>query len=156
MDRHLAFRADVSAKLAGTPLIDARLVHPKPATFAMSSSFYHRELRAVYETYYEREPHFEYESYDCSSGYGTSAVHRTSSRSVTRYVPVARQRRVTRWVDVADAECQAMRRFSPAQNRVYLLQYNFQEHGACSLSCFEQAPNNDVTFTNSPCPAGTP
>ena len=156
VDGHLALRNDAPARLAIAPLIDASLVHPIPATFVMSSRFYHQELRSVYETYYEQEPHYETESYDCSYGYGSNAVHSTCTRSVTRDVQVARQRYVTKWVDVTDAECQATTRFSPAKDRVYLLQYSFQEQGACSLSCFEQVPNPDGTFANSTCSAAPP
>ena len=156
VDDHSALVSEVPASLARAPRIDAGLVHPTPATFVMSNRFLHQELREVYETYYEQEPYSDYESYDCSSGYGTNAVHRSCSRSVTRYRSVPRQRRVSKLVDVTDAECRAARRFSPALGRVYLLQYSFQEHAACSLSCFEQVPNSDGTFTNSPCPSAPP
>lgn len=156
VDEHVAFQAEVPAGLSREPRIDVSLVHPVPATFAVSSSFYHRELRQVEETYYEQEPHLEYESYDCSSGFGTSAVHRSCTRNVTRYVQVPHRRWVPKWVDVVDAECQALARFRPAKDRVYLLQYNFQEHRACSLSCFEQSSNSDGTFTNASCPSAPP
>jgi hypothetical protein len=70
-----------------------------------------------------------------------------------RYRSVTRYRWVSKLVDVTDAECQATKRFAPLADRVYLMQYTFQEHRACSLSCFEQVPNSDGTFTNLPCPA---
>jgi hypothetical protein len=63
---------------------------------------------------------------------------------------------VQKWVDVIDASCKADQRFTPAVDRVYLLQYSFQENRACSLSCFEQAPNGDGTFKNAPCPPAPP
>ncbi|MET0794144.1 MAG: hypothetical protein ABW061_21660 [Polyangiaceae bacterium] len=156
VDGHSALRSQVPARLASAPRIDASLVHPKPATFTMLSSFFHQEMRQVSETYYEQESYSDYESYDCSSGYGSSAVHRSCSRSVTRYRSIPRQRTVSKLVDVTDAECRATNRFTPAVGRVYLLQYSFQEHAACSLSCFEQVPNSDGTFTNAPCPPAPP
>lgn len=152
VDGHSVLHADVPASLASAPRIDVSLVHPTPATFAMSSRFFHQELRYVDETYYEQEPYSDFESYDCSSGFGTNAVHRSCSRSVTHYRSVPRFRRVSKLVDISDGECQASKRFSPAVNRVYLMQYSFQEHAACSLSCFEQTPNDDGTFSNAPCP----
>ncbi len=153
VDDHALLNQQLTATQASAPLIDASLVYPVPATFVMSNDFFHRELRSVDETYYEQEMYFDNESYDCSSGFGTSAVHSTCSRMVTRYRPVTRYRQVMKLVDVIDATCRAARRFAPAANRVYLLQYNYQEHGACSLACFEQAPNADGTFTSSRCPA---
>ena len=156
VDDHSALVSEVPASLASAPRIDASLVYPTPATFVMSNRFFHQEMREVDETYYEQQPYTDYESYDCSSGYGTNAVHRTCSRTVTNYRSVTRYRRVSKLVDVTDAECRAARRFSPAVDRVYLMQYSYQEHGACSLSCFEQMPNSDGTFTNSPCPIAPP
>ena len=152
VDDHRAFAAQVPARLALAPRIDSSLVHPTPATFAMTSSFSHQEMRTVQEAYYVQEPYTQYESYDCSSGYGTNAVHRSCSRTATHYRSVTHHRWVTKMVDVVDAECRAGHRFAPAVNRVYLLQYSFQEHGACSLSCFEQVPNSDGTFRNLTCP----
>lgn len=156
VDDHSLLRQRTAASLASTPLIDSALVFPVPATFVMSNDFSHQELRSVQETYYEQEMYMDNESYDCSSGYGTSASYRTCSRMVTRYRSVPRYRQVLKWVDVTDAACSASHRFAPAVGRVYLLQYNFQEHGACSLACFEQAPNPDGTFTNSTCPVALP
>jgi len=152
VDDHRAFAADVPAALASAPRIDSSLVHPAPATFGMASSFYHQEMRTVRESYYEQEPYSSYESYNCGSG----TSYRSCSRSVTHYRSVTRYRTVTKLVDVVDAQCQAQRRFAPAVGRVYLLQYSFQEHGACSLSCFEQAPNSDGTFQNLICPVAPP
>jgi len=152
VDDHLLLDNQVPAVLAREPRIDSSLVHPTPATFAQSSQFFHTETRLVDETYYEQEPYTDLESYSCGSGYGTNAVYRTCTRSVTRYRSVSRHRQVYKRVEVTDAACSALLRFAPAVDRVYLLQYSFQEHQACSLSCFEQAPNPDGTFSNSPCP----
>jgi hypothetical protein len=153
VDEHSVLRGDVPASLASAPRIDVSLVHPTPATFVMASRFFHQELRNVEETYYDQESYSDFESYDCSSGFGTNAVHRSCSRSVTRYRSVPRHRWVSKLVEVSDGECRASKRFSPAADRVYLMQYSFQEQGACSLSCFEQSPNSDGTFSNAPCPA---
>jgi hypothetical protein len=156
VDDHSLLHNRIAATLASAPLIDSSLVYPTPATFVMSSTFSHQELHSVDETYYDQEMYSDFESYDCSSGFGTNAVHRTCSRTVTRYRPITRYRQVMRMVDVTDAECRAANRFAPAVDRVYLLQYNYQEHGACSLACFEQAPNPDGTFSNTTCPAAPP
>jgi hypothetical protein len=153
VDDHSALSSQVPAGLSREARIDSSLVYPTPATFVMTSSFFHQEMQQVQETYYEQEMYMDSESYDCSSGFGTSAVHRSCSRMVTRYRPITRYRWVSRLVDVTDAECSAQSRFSPAAEHVYLLQYTFQEHRACSLSCFEQLPNPDGTFTNATCPA---
>ena len=156
VDDHSVVRSQVPAALATEARIDSSLVFPVPATFVMSNTFFHQELRTVEETYYDQETYSDTESYDCSSGFGTSAVHRTCYRPVTHYHSVRRTRWVNKLVDVIDAQCEASRRFAPAVNHVYLLQYSFQEHAACSLSCFEQAPNSDGTFTSSKCPAAPP
>jgi hypothetical protein len=156
LDDHLAFAAEVPAGLASAPRIDSSLIHPMPASFDMSSSFFHQEMRTVQESYWVQEPYSKYESYDCSSGHGTKAVHRTCSRNATHYRTVTRHRWVSKRVNVVDAECQAQNRFAPAAGRVYLLQYSYQEHGACTLSCFEQVPNSDGTFRNLNCPIAPP
>jgi len=153
VDDHRALSAEVPSGLASAPLIDPILVHPVPARFTIASSFYHLEWHTVQEPYFIQEPYTEYESYDCSSGYGTNAIHRTCSRTATRYRSVTRYRWVSKRVEVIDAQCTADHRFAPAAGRVYLLQYSFQEHRACSLSCFEQVPNSDGSFRNLTCPA---
>jgi len=156
VDDHVALVSEVPVSLASVPRIDARLVYPTAATFEMWSRFFHQEQQDVDETYYEQVPYLDFESYDCGSGIGTSAVHNSCSRAVTRYRSETRYRRVSKLVDVTDAACRVARRFSPAPNHVYLLQYSFQEHRACSLSCFEQVPNRDGTFANLVCPAAPP
>ena len=156
VDEHRALAAGVPASLALSPRIDALLVHPAPATFQMHGRFLHQETQTVLETYYQQEMYFDTESYDCSSGFGTNASHRTCTRQVTRYRQVPHQHWVSRVVDVTDAACAAQNRFTPAADRVYLLQFNFQEHQACSLSCFEQVPGEGQTFKNLPCPPAPP
>ena len=156
VDDHDALAAEVPASLALAPRIDALLVHPIPATFQMHARFFHQEMQSVLETYYVEEMYQETETYDCSSGFGANASYRSCTRQVTRYRQVPRQHWVTRVVDVTDAACGAQNRFTPAQDRVYLLQFNFQEHQACSLSCFEQVPGEGQTFRNLPCPPAPP
>jgi hypothetical protein len=145
----------VPAGLAAAARIDTVLVHPAPATFLMAGRFFHHQYQLVDETYYEQEMYQDSETYNCGSGTGSSS-YRTCTRQVTRYRSVPRHRQVTKLVEVTDAECEAQRRISPAPDKVYLLQYSFQEHSACSLSCFEQVPNSDGSFQNLPCPATPP
>jgi hypothetical protein len=152
VDDHSALRDEVPAQLAGSPRIDVTLVHPIPATFVMKSRFFHLESRLVDETYYEQESYQDTESYSCGSG----TSYQSCTRSVTRYRSVPRHRMVTKLVEVTNAECEAQRRFAPATDKVYLLQYSFQENRACSMSCFEQVPNSDGSFQNLPCPAAPP
>jgi len=152
VDDHAALQTAVPIGLAREARIDSSLVYPTPATFLMSSAFTHSEMRMVSETYYVQELYTEYENYSC----GTATSYRSCSRSVTRSRSIPRTRTVLRSVDITDAECRAATRFAPAVDRVYLLQFNFQEQGACALSCFEQVPNSDGTFSNSTCPAAAP
>lgn len=156
VDGHRVLALEDAAALASTPRTDPSMIHPLPATFEMHSLFFHHELRTVRESYQHREPHMEMERYDCSSGSGASAVHRTCSRSVTKYRYITKYRTVTKQVEVSDGECGASTRFTPAPDGVYLLQYSYQDRGACSLSCFQQTPNPDGTFTNARCPAAPP
>jgi hypothetical protein len=151
VDDHLAYAASTSASLGAAARIDALLLHPTPAELTMASIFFHQETQQVYETYYEQVPTTDYETYDCSSGSGTSRSYRSCTRSVTRYRSEPRQRWVTRVVDVDDGSCQTGLRFAPMAGRVYLLQYSFQQHGVCSLSCFEQLPQADGSFQNRRC-----
>lgn len=156
VDDHLLFQGDVPVQLAQVPRIDASLVHPVPATFVMSSSFFHAEARQVMETYYVQESYSGTESYSCNSGSGANVSYRTCTRSVTRYRSVPRTRWVTKIVEVPDGACQAQSRFAPLPKRVYLLQYSYQEPSACSLSCFEQLPNADGSFHTQACPPAPP
>jgi hypothetical protein len=152
VDGHDALHTSTPIGLAREARVDSSLVFPAPATFVMSSAFTHEEMRMVTETYYEQESHMESESYSC----GTGTSYQSCTRMVTRYRSVPRTRTVMKSVTVTDSECRAANRFAPAVDRVYLLQFNFQENGACALSCFEQVPNSDGTFTNSQCPAAPP
>lgn len=156
VDGHRVFALEDHSALASAPRTDPSLVHPVPATYSMQSQFFHREMRTVYESYQDRQPYTTMQSYDCSSGFGANAVHRTCSRSVTDYHYVTKHRWVTKQVEVSDGECHTALRFNPAVDHVYLLQYSYQESGACSLSCFEQVANPDGSFTDSHCPAAPP
>jgi hypothetical protein len=152
IDGHPAYRATSDAFLAESPRIDAVLVHPAPATFISSATFFHVEMRLVQETYYVSEPYTTMESYSC--GFGTT--FRTCTRMATHYRQVMRTRMVTRAVEVPDAACASEVRFLPAVDASYLLQLNFQEDRACTLSCFEQVPRGNGEFENRACPPAPP
>lgn len=144
--------AEVPAQLAQAPRIDAALIHPAPSTFAVSSLFFHIEPQQVLESYLDNESYYE-SSYDCGAGYGVALSDAGCSPPVTRYRNSSPTRWVTKIVQVADGYCQASTRFWPKPEHVYLLQYNYQEHAACSLSCFEQVKSPDGSFRNLPCPS---
>jgi hypothetical protein len=59
---------------------------------------------------------------------------------------------VTKQVEVSDGNCERGLRFAPQDGRSYLLQYTYQTHGVCSLSCFEQVPRGAGEFENRACP----
>jgi hypothetical protein len=148
VDEYLALSADEPAGVAAAPRTDAILIRPVPATISVSNSFYHLATRAVEDTYFEEESYQDTETYNC----GVGTEFRTCTRSVTRYRSVPR----TRWVDriepQVDGACERGWRLAPAAGRTYLLQYTYQEHGACSLSCFEQVPTGAGQFEHRPCP----
>jgi hypothetical protein len=156
IDRHRAYALTSPASLASTPRMDSILVHPVPATAAVTSKFFHTEWQLVRESYTEQEPYYTTESYDCSTGYGTSRSHRTCTRSVTRYRSVTKYRMVNREVEIPDGECNRTLRFAPAVGRVYLLQFTYGGHQACQLSCFEQLPLPGGEFQNVACAVPPP
>jgi len=149
VDEHYAYRSGVPSQLAATPRIDSILVYPTPATFEMSNRFFHVEMRQEYESYTVQTPYTSTESYSCGSG----TSYQTCTRTVTNYHSETRYRWVTRPVEVSDGACNSELRFVPSANRVYLLQYNYQEPNVCSLACFEQVPAAEGTFQNQPCVA---
>jgi hypothetical protein len=152
VDGHSAYDGMSAAVLAGTAHTDSILVWPVQAGYAFRSSFFHTEMQQVNETYYEQVSSFESESYSC----GSSGSYQTCTRMVTREHMEPRQRWVTREVDVSDGQCETGMRFSAMVNHVYLLQYTYQDAGACSLACFEQVPQSDGTFENRPCLVALP
>lgn len=156
IDEHSALRENAASGLVRGARTDAILVHPVPSTFVFESAFSHTEARLVQESYQVSHTVYRMETYDCSSGFGSSKSYRTCSRSVPHTDYETRYRHVWRQVTVTDAACDAGYRFWPRQGRVYLLQYTFSAHAACSLSCFEQVPEEGGAFKNVPCPAAPP
>jgi hypothetical protein len=148
VDEYRAYGQTIDAEMARSPRNDAVLVHPRPATMSVDATFFHHETKRVMETYTEQEPYSTTESYSC----GTGTSFRTCTRPTTKYRSVSKTRWVTKTVEVVDKTCQAAVRFAPARNASYLLQYTFQDHKACALSCFEQTPDPAGGLRNSPCP----
>jgi hypothetical protein len=155
VDEHAALRASVASRIGGAPRTDAFLAHPVPGTFAVSSGFFHTEMQMVRESYQESHTEYRSESYDCSSGFGSNKSYRTCTRSSPHTVYETKYRDVMRQVEVSDGQCTQGVRFAPRDRHVYLLQYTYHNHSACSLSCFEQvqAPEG---FKNLPCPLAPP
>jgi hypothetical protein len=156
IDEHVALEQASLSRLADAPRTDALLVHPVPSTVSFRSVYSHSEQRLVHESYQEPRTVYETESYDCSSGFGSSKSFRTCTRSVPRTSYETRYRDVWRTVQVTDADCSAAYRFSPRAGRVYLMQYTYHAQSVCSLSCFEQVPEEGGTFKNLPCPPAPP
>lgn len=156
IDEHSALRDSVATRIVQGARTDAILVHPVPSTFVVGSLFFHMETRLVHESYQVSHTEYRYESYDCSSGFGSNRSYRSCSRSVPHTVYETKYRDVWRQVQVTDAACDAGYRFSPRDQRVYLLQYTYHARSVCSLSCFEQVPEEGGTFKNLPCPAAPP
>lgn len=156
LDEHRAFEGLSSSRLANEARGVAVLVHPVPASVAVRSEFFHSEMRLVQESYTETVPRYETETYDCSTGFGATRNYRTCTRPVTRYSSELKYRWVHKQVDVSDGACTRTLRFAPVAGHVYLLQYTYYDHGACSLSCFEQQATGPGQFRNAPCPAAPP
>jgi hypothetical protein len=152
IDEHAALREGVISAVAAEPRTDALLAHPIPSTFEVSSNFFHVESRMVTESYQVPQHHYRTESYSC--GFGQSTHMCTRSVSTTTYE--TRYRTVLRQVEVSDGHCGRALRFFPQNQHVYLLQYTYHAHGACSLSCFEQVAGPEGTFQNRACPAAPP
>lgn len=152
VDDHSAYSGVVPSALGRSARTDSTLVWPVQANYSFSSDFFHTELKQEYETYYEQVSSMESESYSC----GSAGSYQTCTRMVTRYHTEPRQRWVTKTVEVSDGACEASMHFAALADRVYLLQYSYQEARACSLSCFEQVPQSDGTFQNQPCLVALP
>jgi hypothetical protein len=153
IDEHTALRDVAPARLAQSARTDSILVHPVPSTFELGARFLHVETQLVRESYQVPYTTYEYETYDCSSGYGSNRTYRSCSRSVPRTHWETRYRDVWRQVEVTDGACSSALRFAPRDGRVYLLQYTYHDRSVCSLSCFEQVPQEAGTFRNLPCAA---
>lgn len=149
VDEHAALREGTHAAVGRAPRTSSILAHPGPATFLVSSNFFHRETRLVTESY--REPHTTYrmQSYNCGSG----TSYRTCTRSVSHTEYTTKYRTVTKQVQVSDGSCDSAIRFAPQDQHVYLLQYSYQAPSVCSLACYEQVQGPGGTFKNLPCPA---
>jgi hypothetical protein len=141
IDEHLALSEERPSELARQAATDAILVHPRPGDFVVESQFSHIESRTVDEPYYEQESYMDAEQYPCG-GFGESS--RTCTRPVTRFRSVPQTRSVTRMEEVSDGSCRRTIRLAPAVGRTYLLQYTYQEDGACALSCFEQRASQEA------------
>jgi len=106
-----------------TPRNEAIRIRLEPARMGMSTKFFHTYTTTSVESY----------SYMC----GKSTC--TGSRTVTHTHTVV------------DGACKAGVSFTPVQNQIYVLQYDFFGHGNCSLKCFEQHHRGDGEFDLRPC-----
>jgi hypothetical protein len=157
VDDHRAYESVSPSGVAHAPLTSAILIHPIPATVHVTTRFFHSETRMVDETYTQQVPHYETESYDCSTGFGTTRSFRMCTRPTTRYTSETKHRTVSKAVEVPDGACEGAVRFAPADQHVYLVQYTYQDDGACHLSCVEQIPSGSAgEFRNEPCSAAPP
>lgn len=156
IEEHSALRQSTLSRLAQAARTDALLVHPLPSTVEVFARFFHVEMQLVHESYQVSHTTYDYESYDCSSGFGSNRTFRTCSRTVphTRYE--TRYRDVWRQVPVTDGACSSAFRFAPRDGRVYLMQYTYHDQSVCSLSCYEQIPEEGGTFKNLPCVQAPP
>jgi hypothetical protein len=148
----LAFQSNDSSRLASAAKTDAILVHPQATTLTAHSKFYHQETRRVQRTYYDTESYSDTESYNC----GTGTHYQTCTRSVMRQRSVPRTRWVDEIVDVVDGACSRSLRLAPVTGHVYLIQYTYQDHGACTLVCYEQRATTDGGVSQAPCPSAPP
>jgi hypothetical protein len=122
------------------PLTTAIRVRPEPTRWTVSAAFFHTSTRT--------ETRQVSEQYACGTQTSGVAPHTfTSTRYCNRMVP----RTETVTVRVNDATCKASFGQVPRDAGVYLLQFTFVADEQCTLSCFEQQPAADGTFTNSPC-----
>jgi hypothetical protein len=145
---HDAYDSTVPAASAAVPRTHALLLHPGATTLVATGAFFHSENRVVTENYSVQVPYSATESYSC----GTSKSFRTCTRSVTHYRSETRTRTVMRTVRVTDAECARQRTLMAKVHDVYLIELLFQGSGVCRLSCFQQVPAPDGSFTTAPCP----
>jgi hypothetical protein len=145
------YRAFAKTGLPGkVPGNDAMLVRPEAARWVFSAEFFHQEMKLVDERYTEQESYQAQESYSCG-GLGTNS--RTCYRSVTRYRPVQKTRRVMKNVDVTDGACTRELSQLPRDGKTYLVQFTYQDHGVCRVSCVEQGT---ADAANRPCEVPPP
>jgi hypothetical protein len=144
------YRALAKTGLPGSaPSNDAMLVRPEATRWVFSAEFYHQEMKRVEEHYTEQQSYTDQESYSCGSG----SMPRTCYRSVTRYRPVQKSRWVHKNVDVTDGSCKRELNQLPRDGKTYLVQFTYQDHGVCRLSCIEQGSDGAA---NQPCEVPPP
>ena len=131
------------------PRTDAFLAYAKPSEVEYRARFFHSEMRSVTETYSVQEPYTATESYSC----GTGTSYRSCTRTVTHYRSVMKTRTVMKNVDVTDGEAQRSVYLAPAVDHAYLIDFTYQDNGACAAICLEQTPAPDGSFTNQACAA---
>ena len=148
IEGQLVLHTSAESRTASTPRTDALLVHPLPAPFVFAAKFTHWELRSELETRYEQETYWVEESYEC----GSYDHPRSCTRSAMRFRSVPKQQQVTNSVEVADGECSRALQLAPSRDHVYLLQFTYQDSGACALSCYEQVATGDTGVEQRPCP----
>lgn len=107
-----------------------------PTEYRFAVDYYHTVTTTRMET--------RTESYSC----GTGTQPRTCTRTVTQ--PVTQTQHVT------DAACEARLAHTPLVGAIYLVQFDFYGHDACSASCFRQLDGAGDAFTLVPCGPGEP
>ncbi len=140
-----------SRQAIATTLNDGVLIHPGNAEWDFIARFVHTEPYREQETYYERESYQDMEYTTC--GYGSS--QRSCSRMVTKYRSVAKRRWVTRHRTVVDGSCRVTNAHFAQAGHVYLLQFRYADHQACTLACYEQV-RTASGFANQPCAPPAP
>jgi hypothetical protein len=156
IEEHRALRQSAPSRMAQSARMDALLIHPVPSTVDVNAHFFHIETHLVHESYQVSHTTYDYETYDCSSGFGATRSFRTCSRTVPHTHYETRYRDVWRQVPVTDGVCGSSFRLAPRDGHVYLMQYTYHDQSVCSLSCYEQVPEEGGTFKNLPCVAAPP
>ena len=152
IDEHPALSSGGASRAVAGARTDAILVHQLPSRFTFRSGFFHIETHLFRESYQVPHTTYSMQSYSC----GTGSSYRSCTRSVSHTTYETRWRNVWRQVQVSDGACGRSIRFAPHDGRVYLLQYTYRDDSVCSLSCFEQVPQEGGTFQNLQCPAAPP
>lgn len=122
-----------------TTTTHALRVREEPTQWAVSSMYYHVEMRTRLVTEYRTE------TYSCTSGFGAS--QRTST--CRRQVPYQVMRTVP--TQVPDMTCGARAPQMPRNGHVYVLQYDFFGESQCALRCYEQVRDSVGGFSMAQC-----
>jgi hypothetical protein len=145
---NVAYQAVTDSRLAESPKTDALLIHPVAIDLVFEMQFSHQYTHMVQEHYSQQVPYQTTESYNC----GTPPRYQTCTRPATRY----RYEQKTRWVNRTetkiDGRCESALHLNPKQGSSYLMQFTYQDHAACSLSCFEQIAAADGSMQQTACP----